>query len=228
TTSLIGTEEWFWPDKVKYLLNNISFKSEYHSIQIKNENIFKLIFDCIEKLKIATVEGRIKLEDELINKLKECEIEKIHSTLAEIFKLVKISLPIDRVLLNWDEVRTMSNKNITFGSHTCNHKILTILNEDEIKKELKDSKDKLKYEKVSFTPVFCYPNGNYNNIVQKLVKDAGYSAAVTTKFGAIEIATLDKYSLNRIGIHNDVSLSAMLFSFHLSGIWQRLKYKSKR
>jgi len=49
------------------------------------------------------------------------------------------ALPDERVFLTWDEVQEMSEYGITFGSHSCRHRILTLLALDQVQKELEES-----------------------------------------------------------------------------------------
>ena len=71
---------------------------------------------------------------------------------------------------------------VSFGSHTHNHRILVHLNEEEVREELVLSKKILLREGAvdpSFIP-FCYPNGNLNERIAGMVREAGYHAAVST------------------------------------------------
>ncbi|HEB73831.1 polysaccharide deacetylase family protein [Candidatus Desulfofervidus auxilii] len=106
TTNYIGTNKWFWPEKIGYLF----WKKEN---DITAEQIDKII-------------GVIK-------RFSEKEIETFIGTLQEEFG---ISLPKKRLLLNWEEIKEMSKYNISFGFHTANHRILTRLSQKEIINEI--------------------------------------------------------------------------------------------
>jgi hypothetical protein len=66
-------------------------------------------------------------------------------------------------------------------------------------------------------PVFCYPNGDYNQEIARQVKAAGYLAAVSTRFGLENGSSHHHYGLKRIGIHNDMSSSIPLFAYRMLG-----------
>lgn len=55
--------------------------------------------------------------------------------------------------------------------------------------------------------VFCYPFGHYNDTTKKVLKDAGYKLAFTTKNGRVYPGT-DKYQLPRVRMSKGVSLSS--------------------
>lgn len=71
----------------------------------------------------------------------------------------------------------------TIGSHTCSHPMTRYLSDDELRRELTESKKVL--EKILKRPVchFAYPYGSYYTrsvFDTALVKEAGYKTAVTT------------------------------------------------
>ena len=108
---------------------------------------------------------------------------------------------------------------ITFGSHTVSHKILTTLADEEINDELMKSKEKLISEDVvdpSFI-YFCYPNGNYNERIAGMVKEAGYNVAVTTSHGW-NLRNADPFQLRRIGIHQDMTSTEAMFGCRVVGV----------
>ena len=65
------------------------------------------------------------------------------------------------------------------GAHTLNHPDLTQVPPPEAKREIEDSKAYLEDLLGHAVPLFCYPNGKYNETVKKLVKDCGFIAART-------------------------------------------------
>jgi peptidoglycan/xylan/chitin deacetylase (PgdA/CDA1 family) len=94
---------------------------------------------------------------------------------------------------------------ISFGSHTASHRILTTLTDKEIQDELMRSKETLIAEKAvdsSFVP-FSYPNGNYNEKIVNMVREAGYSLAVTTDNGWNHRG-FNPFTLRRVAIHQGI------------------------
>lgn len=55
--------------------------------------------------------------------------------------------------------------------------------------------------------VFCYPFGHYNDTSKKVLKDAGFKLAFTTKSGRVYPGA-DKYALPRVRVSKGISLSA--------------------
>ena len=193
-TALIDTDKWFWPDKMSYMMHHY-----FNNSASKQE-------DSISLNKI----------DSAIQKYKESSDKEIEDIIEKMSRELNIKIPNERMLLNWKEIEEMSKHGISFGSHTCNHKILTKLSTTEIKKELKESLHTLEEKKINYVPAFCYPNGNYTHEISEQVKGAGYQAAVSTKFGYENGGSKDLFGLKRIGIHNDISSTMPLFAYRLS------------
>jgi peptidoglycan/xylan/chitin deacetylase (PgdA/CDA1 family) len=96
------------------------------------------------------------------------------------------------------QIREMEKDGITFGSHTINHAYLpAVLEEEDLRSEIIDSK--LLLEKETGKPVdyFCYPIGGFNDEAKALVKLAGYKAAFTTNRGRGKL-NQDLYALKRV------------------------------
>ena len=94
------------------------------------------------------------------------------------------------------------------------------MNHKEIIDELIKSRDNRIAEYIVdtlFIP-FCYPYGNYNENIARMVKEAGYSLAVTTKKGWND-ARSDFFTLRRIGIHQDMASTKAMFGCRIAGIF---------
>jgi peptidoglycan/xylan/chitin deacetylase (PgdA/CDA1 family) len=75
---------------------------------------------------------------------------------------------------------------VEIGSHTLTHPNLASASSNLAQKQINDSKRKL--EELTGKPVitFAYPYGSYNQKLIDLVKEASYTAAVSTKGGACQ------------------------------------------
>ncbi len=207
-TAFISTDKWFWPDKISYLLMNFCNSSKIHEF---GESLRKLLskYDWLSSLNIEKI-------DSAIESCKNLPEEDVDCLIREMSNILGLKIPDERLLINWKEIKKISKHGVSFGSHSCNHKILTKLSTTEIKKELEDSLHTLQKKRINYIPVFCYPNGSYNKEITVMVKAAGYQAAVSTHFGFENDLPQDLFSLKRIGIHNDISSTIPLFAYRLS------------
>lgn len=213
-TSYINTNKIFWTDIIAYFIVTIRSGKDISKAQNKLKN------DLAEKI-IGQKGSEESNVENAISILKQYDQERIFTVLNEISESYNITFPaIDRVFLNWDEVREMFHSGlVTFGSHTEGHKILVHLKDDEIINELNRSKRKLIMENVvkdAFIP-FCFPNGDYNERIAKLVSESGYQASVTTENGWNDMND-PIHTLKRISIHQDISFSRQMFACRLANI----------
>jgi peptidoglycan/xylan/chitin deacetylase (PgdA/CDA1 family) len=155
--------------------------------------------------------------DEVIESCKELDTNQLEQLLTMLSDCLGVRVPERRVLLNWDEVREMSEHGMTFGSHSCSHRLLTLLSKKEVREEAVRSYEKLRKSGAAIVPVFCYPNGNYDAGVQEAVRDEGYEAALSVIGGVEGRQPSDLFALRRISLHNDISNTRSLFAFALSG-----------
>ena len=112
----------------------------------------------------------------------------------------------DRWMLNWDEIREMFQHDIDFGSHGQSHDILIHLSDDQVRRELTESKKII--EKAIGKPVtlFSYPNGDYNTKIEKMVLDAGYDSATALRRNSDDDKQLDIFALERISVNEGAAL----------------------
>ncbi|GAG99117.1 unnamed protein product, partial [marine sediment metagenome] len=88
----------------------------------------------------------------------------------------KKDIPEKYKFLSKNEVQNMSDV-FSYGSHTLSHPILTMTKKSEVKKEIYNSKKKLENLLNMKIRSFCYPNGDFNDEIKHIVKNAGYDYA---------------------------------------------------
>ncbi len=97
---------------------------------------------------------------------------------------------IEKLFMNWDQIKELKEEGMQIGSHSHTHQILTDLSYSEKETEIKASTEILE-KKVGRPSCFSYPFGQFNVHCVDLLKQYGYVWAVSTK-------KLDLFSLNRI------------------------------
>lgn len=212
-TNYIDTKKWFWTDQLSYLLMQRQKRVGFRSQQTGNPFLIKL-----GRLK-GTFENQLEHAIKLLKNIHQVEVEKVLSELADSLGIDQ--MPAERAFLSWNEVNEMFMSGlIAYGSHTANHPILTTLDDRQIIEELTISRNKLLAEKIvqnEFIP-FCYPNGNFNASIVNSVKKIGYSLALTTKTGWNSKYS-DKWTLKRVGMHQDMTSNAAMFACKIAGIF---------
>ncbi|MBR3632692.1 MAG: polysaccharide deacetylase family protein [Elusimicrobiaceae bacterium] len=92
----------------------------------------------------------------------------------------------DPLYITWDQARQMQQSGLVeFGSHTASHARLRQLSDEEILKELQESKKKIERELGVACRAFCYPfgSGGFDKRVRPLIFQAGYEFDFSTKQG---------------------------------------------
>jgi peptidoglycan/xylan/chitin deacetylase (PgdA/CDA1 family) len=108
-----------------------------------------------------------------------------------------------RVMMSWDEIKTMHRSGMTIGAHTVTHLNLPCLETADVVREVRGSKEAL--ERALGAPVvhFAYPNGrterNFDARVAHVVADAGLLSAVTCVNGPAS-RRYPHYAIPRLGV----------------------------
>jgi peptidoglycan/xylan/chitin deacetylase (PgdA/CDA1 family) len=123
------------------------------------------------------------------------------------------------VMLDWQQIREMAESSFEIGSHGVTHMILTQIPEHAMKAEVLESKHCIEEQLRVSVGGFSYPNGDYSEEIEALVKTAGYRYACTTKPGSVKFGD-NPYRLNRIPLHDDITFSTALFACHISGVFE--------
>jgi len=110
--------------------------------------------------------------------------------------------------INTAQIIEMQNGGIEIGSHTLSHPDLTTISSDKATQEIRESKFKLEKIIGKIILSFCYPAGKVNDTVAKIVKDAGYQYAVTTKSGIAKFS--DPLLLNRYRVNKGTNIQPYL------------------
>jgi peptidoglycan/xylan/chitin deacetylase (PgdA/CDA1 family) len=112
-----------------------------------------------------------------------------------------------RECMTWDEVRTLAESGIYFGSHTVSHSKLFDLDWPKIEEELSESKrhleKELNCEIATFAYPFAYPQADvaFTGRFESLLKQLGYRCNVTTRIGRMETES-DPHSLPRLPMNS--------------------------
>jgi hypothetical protein len=219
-TDFIGTARWFWPDQMMLLLE----KGRQHTTgAAQRKDVSRVLVDTIGVTLSAAdgiyrrIESGTRIDpDGIIEFCKGIDGERIHQIIDRLSRALHMDLPTYRVLLNWDEVREMAGKGMTFGSHSGSHRIMTQISLSDVKTELIDSRKMMLEQGIKPVSVFCYPNGNFDRDIQELVRESGYLAAVGCEVGLEGDRPNDLFALKRVSLHEDSSASIPLLALALS------------
>jgi poly-beta-1,6-N-acetyl-D-glucosamine N-deacetylase len=106
---------------------------------------------------------------------------------------------------------------VTVGSHTVSHAILTNLTEERIRFELGQSKRTLESWINADIRCFAYPVGLFDGRGKTLLVESGYCMAATTENALINRQT-DPYFVPRVSIGDDISYPEAICN--MVGVWR--------
>jgi peptidoglycan/xylan/chitin deacetylase (PgdA/CDA1 family) len=99
--------------------------------------------------------------------------------------------PLQLATLRWEELQ-----NVDVGSHGVTHAHLTRLSDDELRRELVESKQEIEDELGRACPDFAYPYGEHDERVRAAVRAAGYERA----YGLVDDGR-EPYALRRVDLY---------------------------
>jgi len=139
--------------------------------------------------------------DALIGQLKSRQVGERGALVVQLAAAMRSTLPAN-LMMRPVQIKRLHDEGMEIGSHTVNHPILAVLEEPQAREEIVGGKHRL--EEITGAPVtlFAYPNGkpgrDYGAREVKLVREAGFAAAVSTISG-IANRSSDLFQLPRFG-----------------------------
>lgn len=109
--------------------------------------------------------------------------------------------------LTTTELKELIKDGWEIGSHTKTHADLTKLSDEDLKKEIVESKKELENELGITIKYISYPKGRYNKHIEEIVKQAGYEMAFTMDDGFIN-EKVNLFRIPRIGVDRSHSLNS--------------------
>jgi peptidoglycan/xylan/chitin deacetylase (PgdA/CDA1 family) len=152
--------------------------------------------------------------DKLIGLMKGLPGEILADEIDRGFEAVGVQRSNGRSIVNWGDIEEMRRSNIHFHSHGMRHYILPTLKADLKREEIFGSLEMLRKIGLAEQPVFSYPNGDWDDESIRLLVDAGYEGAVTTRLGLNSKKT-NLFLMNRVDLHEAISNTPSLFWFRI-------------
>ncbi|MBI2216437.1 MAG: polysaccharide deacetylase family protein [Candidatus Rokubacteria bacterium] len=126
------------------------------------------------------------------------------------------------LMLNWDDVHALTGLGFSIGAHTVNHPILSRVCAERAWTEIIGSRTMIRAACGRLPKAFAYPNGyagDYTETVKHMVREAGFSCAVTSRFGLNTLRT-PAFELRRGGPWEEhlPTFAVKLAAYRLAGL----------
>jgi len=173
-TGFIGTGEVPWFDRLA-----AAFKETTASM---------LVSPWGECLDLRGEPARLRALQVALEHLKQRPGSELTRLLEEL--LDELGTPDQRqfkgLMLTWDDALAVIGQGLSIGAHTVSHPILSRVSPEQAWQEIAGSRAMIAAACGIAPDAFAYPNGkpeDYTPAIARLVRQAGFACAVTTRFG---------------------------------------------
>jgi peptidoglycan/xylan/chitin deacetylase (PgdA/CDA1 family) len=104
--------------------------------------------------------------------------------------------PAELATMTWDELRAHAERGVAIASHGVSHAHLTRLSDDEVRRELAESKQQIEGELGRPCIELAYPYGEHDERVRSAARAVGYERAF-----ALWEKSEDPYALPRLDLY---------------------------
>lgn len=174
-------------------LKRLKLETQFIDVVLNDDSRIQVANKVSMMLKTLPIDQVNNLVDELVGLISEDE----YQTLREKYSSVNP--------MSWDELKKVSESPLcTIGSHALDHICCHAKqSESELRHQIVDSRCVLQ-DKLGITcDYFAYPNGNYTDISNEIVKDAGYKLGFSTK--RLPINAMTRWNIPRLYVPYDYS-----------------------
>ena len=141
----------------------------------------------VSQLDLSSITARRQSLDRVLNATKYLPSDERLAIVDRIAARAGAQLPTD-LMMRAEQVRAMADAGMQIGAHTVSHPILARLTDADARREITQSKIDLEALLGRRVTLFAYPNGkpgrDYLPRDAALARDLGFSAAVSTAYGA--------------------------------------------
>ncbi|MDO9181254.1 MAG: polysaccharide deacetylase family protein [Bacteriovorax sp.] len=140
----------------------------------------------------------------LVYELKKMEPSRVEGYLLELSIALEVALPSNEIqgreLMSWEQIKEVSQKGITIGSHTHEHVILSKQTLNDLRFQIKKSKDILEDKLGTIIQSIAYPVGGYDHFdieTKNVSKDLGFKLGFSFLTGVNRFGSIDPYDVKR-------------------------------
>ncbi|HEY7497055.1 MAG TPA: polysaccharide deacetylase family protein [Vicinamibacterales bacterium] len=215
----VGSRRLFWQEALTHLLRRVV--AEVRSNPARRGAFARILEPAgLEHLlELADADPRTAIIDAIASqkRLTRSSIEDLQQALARELKVSLDDLSDVDGFIGWTDVERMAVGGISFGGHGVDHLLLTQVSDDDVRREVRGSKQMMQDKFAQTVPTFSYPNGYWTPPIAREVEDAGYRLAFTTKRGFVSCSD-EPFTVRRLNIHEAVTNTTPMFLARVVGL----------
>jgi peptidoglycan/xylan/chitin deacetylase (PgdA/CDA1 family) len=198
-TGHIGQAKLFWWDAVAYC--------------VKHTRLATKDFPEISAQPLQLQNRKEDAIQQILNWIKLVPDEVSRAFVAQLPEELEVEMPQKvsaGMHLSWDEVKEMAANKIEFGSHTVTHPVLANVCEEQLERELSESKKTIEQKLNKEVLSLAYPVGRktkFNKLAQTIAANQGFRYAVSYEEGIVFQEACDRYAMPRVHVETDYSES---------------------
>lgn len=178
--------ENMWNDRLIDLISFVDAEINLSALELK-------------PVKLLDINHRVSLAHQLIENIKYFPYEKRKLLIDQLYQDNQITEKGSKMMTP-KQIIELARLGIEIGAHTVDHPILKVLNNEEQKKQIQQSKLTLEQWLGHEVKGFAYPNGknekDYDIATRNIVAKCGFDYAVSTNWGFSDVKT-DLFQLFR-------------------------------
>lgn len=183
STGFLDRQVWFWWDRVEYIFR----RTRRQGLRVALEAM-RLTYSW------SDLTARARAQMDFTARCKEVPDPEKEAAIGELAAEADVELPRqappEYAPMSWDDARAFEKRGMTFGPHTVTHSILARTSSDQAQREMADSWARLCAELRQAVPVFCYPNGRWQDFGPREIGELralGLSGAVVGEPGYADV-----------------------------------------
>jgi peptidoglycan/xylan/chitin deacetylase (PgdA/CDA1 family) len=206
STAYIAERRLYWWDRVAYI--------------IKCSTLSTIRLDYPFRIDIPLAQRRLAV-NQALRLVKTQQSLDLQRFLDELARAARVPWSrqterafADRLLMNWDHVRTLRQAGMDVQSHTRTHRVLQTLPDDELVDELAGSRADLQRELGEAPRALAYPVGTPiqpSSPIRNALEKAGYEIGLSNATGSnIVNGTIDRFNIRRQSVGLNLSETYLL------------------
>jgi peptidoglycan/xylan/chitin deacetylase (PgdA/CDA1 family) len=224
-TGFLDRKVWFWWDRLAYIFETTRRRDLTAHLGTSK---FWYQWDNLDTCRKACLSLNLLCQD-------ASEEDRL-ACIADLSRQSDVELPVCApsrfAPMTWEQARKLETRGVSFGPHTVTHPVLATTSGTQSEWEITESWARLKAEVRHPIPVFCYPNGRYQDIGEReisAVRRLGLLGGLTAHPGNLDQAAfcaspLVRYRVSRFRYDNPL-VDLLQYLSGVEGLKARLRQR---